>query len=313
MPFKMTCPKCGSHSFSVSRERNGFGLSDGELVAACTCGKRLYGKQVEAEHEAQLAVWKKEQRENPPTPTPPPADRGAHERSWVARYVELAQETLPELEAEVREAVGHRVRVDNLWTTLGLPHKDDEAGRKRNLINLEVVIVKRLLEESHQLVQDLRRTTRGDLAQRHHKGLMAKGEEIQSRTARIPFYADQACEAAKEHASLTPTTPCAHPACKSNAVEGRKYCGDECRKRLARDRYTARQQAQVRVAAPKPTPKPTPKPAVNGYDAMGKTELMAANLQLLRKYARNNLGIIGASKIRGGKPALVSRILEVRG
>lgn len=49
------------------------------------------------------------------------------------------------------------------------------------------------------------------------------------------------------------------------------------------------------------------------FDAMAKDELLSQPLSDLRPYARFRHSIIRASKIRGGKPVLVERILEARG
>jgi hypothetical protein len=48
-------------------------------------------------------------------------------------------------------------------------------------------------------------------------------------------------------------------------------------------------------------------------NAMSSLELLNVPLEDLRKYAATNCLIVGASKIPGGKIALVSRITEVRG
>jgi hypothetical protein len=48
------------------------------------------------------------------------------------------------------------------------------------------------------------------------------------------------------------------------------------------------------------------------YDKMGLEDLLKQNIETLRLYANKGLQIVGASKIPGGKVALVSRILEVR-
>ena len=47
-------------------------------------------------------------------------------------------------------------------------------------------------------------------------------------------------------------------------------------------------------------------------DAMSMLTLATLSLDALRKYASSNLSIVGASKLAGGKPALLSRIEEVR-
>lgn len=48
------------------------------------------------------------------------------------------------------------------------------------------------------------------------------------------------------------------------------------------------------------------------FGELGESELYNQHLDPLRKYARHVLQIIGASKIRGGKAALIKRILDVR-
>ncbi len=48
-------------------------------------------------------------------------------------------------------------------------------------------------------------------------------------------------------------------------------------------------------------------------DGKEAASLMEESIDVLRKYAANGLKIVGASKIPGGKTALVSKIIEVRG
>lgn len=48
------------------------------------------------------------------------------------------------------------------------------------------------------------------------------------------------------------------------------------------------------------------------FGKLGESELYNQHLDPLRKYARHVLKIIGASQIRGGKAALIKRILDVR-
>lgn len=51
----------------------------------------------------------------------------------------------------------------------------------------------------------------------------------------------------------------------------------------------------------------------HGLDAMGTVELLEQSLDTLRHYAYKGLEIVGATKIAGGKTALVATILRVRG
>ena len=71
--------------------------------------------------------------------------------------------------------------------------------------------------------------------------------------------------------------------------------------------------------APKAEPKGRKSRAVQldpslwaGFDKMDEVELMEQGLDPLRKYAAHVLKIVGASKIPGGKYALVNKIAEVR-
>lgn len=68
---------------------------------------------------------------------------------------------------------------------------------------------------------------------------------------------------------------------------------------------------------PAPKAKPAPKtPVAAGtapdLDAKDEVQLLDCDLDSLRKYATYGLKIVGASKIPGGKRALVARIVEVR-
>jgi hypothetical protein len=55
MAFRMLCPKCGTGSYSIEKERSTYSRTEpvASLVFACTCGKRLYGKKVEEEYLRQ--------------------------------------------------------------------------------------------------------------------------------------------------------------------------------------------------------------------------------------------------------------------
>lgn len=64
---------------------------------------------------------------------------------------------------------------------------------------------------------------------------------------------------------------------------------------------------------PKVTSTPVKVPTkFNKYQEMGMDKLMQCSIEELRQYAGKGLQIIGASKIPGGKTALVSKILGVR-
>ena len=59
MAFRMVCPKCGTPNYSIERERSTYSRAEpvASLVFACTCGKRLYGKQVEDEYLRQKKAF----------------------------------------------------------------------------------------------------------------------------------------------------------------------------------------------------------------------------------------------------------------
>jgi hypothetical protein len=58
---------------------------------------------------------------------------------------------------------------------------------------------------------------------------------------------------------------------------------------------------------------PCPEVPFDLFDKMGGPELLGEKIQDLRKYATHHLKIVGASKIPGGKGALVNSILQNRG
>lgn len=64
--------------------------------------------------------------------------------------------------------------------------------------------------------------------------------------------------------------------------------------------------------APAPLSSSTAVPSWENFDRLSDTALEAQSIEALRKYAANKLGIVGASKIRGGKAALMPVILASR-
>ena len=66
---------------------------------------------------------------------------------------------------------------------------------------------------------------------------------------------------------------------------------------------------------PKPPAKGSSKVGTSlfpSYDTFGKDKLKELPLDVLRSYAANHLKIVGASKIPGGKLALINKILDIR-
>lgn len=77
--FRMACPKCGSHSFTVRRDQRAYVHKSQpfELVFSCRCGKQLFGDQIQEEYDRQKAIWD----QNPHVaPVEEPVDDGMAER-----------------------------------------------------------------------------------------------------------------------------------------------------------------------------------------------------------------------------------------
>jgi len=55
----MLCPKCGTGSYSIEKERSTYSRTEpvASLVFACSCGKRVYGKKVEEEYLRQKKIY----------------------------------------------------------------------------------------------------------------------------------------------------------------------------------------------------------------------------------------------------------------
>ena len=80
------------------------------------------------------------------------------------------------------------------------------------------------------------------------------------------------------------------------------------------ERIIAVENDQVQAQTKHAEKTETPQGEVTYADvhAMGGDALVEQSLSVLRKYARHHLKIVGASKIHGGKLALVARIVDVR-
>ena len=65
--FRMICPKCGSHSFTVRRDQRAYVHKSQpfELVFSCRCGKQLFGDQIQEEYDRQKANWDGSPQEEP--------------------------------------------------------------------------------------------------------------------------------------------------------------------------------------------------------------------------------------------------------
>jgi hypothetical protein len=325
--FKLKCPKCGSLAVSLTRERNGFGPPQGDPVLSCRCGKRMYGvKAVEAEYLKQKAEWVEPEPNIIPMPVfkAPPKDE----------YIEKIRTTLVGLEAlstkavvSMREVVFH---VRRIMDECNYERTEDETSRKFNRFDIEVAIVERLHHEIKEMVADAFQLSDAWMAQRRIPQVKVKLKALAVTAFHIPGLVPDLEERLRQYVPPDTTPRCARAECGEVAAEDRKYCGDKCRVKQARANYKAKWAGKKKPTKPTMKPivpvvtlpvvivpvitlPPEPRKPSHGFDVKGETALMETNLMLLRKYARNDLGIIGASKIRGGKPALVSRILEVRG
>lgn len=89
-------------------------------------------------------------------------------------------------------------------------------------------------------------------------------------------------------------------------------------KDLEYERSTSSKEEQKKHPAPTPkkpaqVKKKVPNKGYAKFNKMDTAGLIKQSLDDLRKYATYGLEIVGASKIPGGKVALISRILEIRG
>lgn len=79
-----------------------------------------------------------------------------------------------------------------------------------------------------------------------------------------------------------------------------------------RERKQMRKAAVKKVAVTTRTEKKLDKSDYKRFDSMDAQKLMNESLDDLRKYATYGLELVGASKIPGGKAALVSKLLKIR-
>lgn len=59
MAFNMKCPKCGSETFSITRDERTYSQMDEvfQLVFSCRCGKQMFGQSVIEEYNRQKREW----------------------------------------------------------------------------------------------------------------------------------------------------------------------------------------------------------------------------------------------------------------
>jgi hypothetical protein len=98
MSFNMGCPKCGTINYSIEKERSTYSRNDpvASLVFACTCGKRLYGKQVEEEYLRQKKLY----------------EQNAEYRAREAQQRERAEAKQAVQNQALNEAMAYRARFE---------------------------------------------------------------------------------------------------------------------------------------------------------------------------------------------------------
>lgn len=237
MGFQVKCPKCGAN-VEVYQERLGWGPKDSERVLHCqTCGKVLYGKEVDAELQRQHEARPKPQGQ----PKPPPALRPVIDLGYLRRMQQDLHNLVIEGEAKTATVVSLRDQVVNL----GVRGSDSEPARMLNLLTINSHKVTRLLDDLRQAEVRVRGTRSPPWLKRLLEDAQAKVTEIQRAAAESESWAARAVlahEKAQQEALLQATAPaapaapgiCAFVKCKEPAAPGRVYCGDDCRKRQAR-------------------------------------------------------------------------------
>ena len=222
--FKLTCPKCGSTSCGVERERRPYvSAGEGELLFSCRCGKQLFGAAVETEVARQYAAWEKEARE-----------RTAKEREREARR-KAEQDRDRELRAAHARQVAERKRTIE---QAARQRRDDEMRRWRENIEQQV------RRESPSAAQGSPSANRKATA-RTEPEPMARPTEPQAPRpmAEAPAPAPVVTAASHPHGS------CAWADCGKPARENSVYCSRDCSNKNARFRHSQRKGEDERIAS----------------------------------------------------------------
>ncbi len=100
MSFRMSCPKCGTRNYSITRDIRTSSAKDpvSGLIFACRCGKQMYGQMVIDEYENQLA-----ETGGTGTFSLDPSDRAGHAKEEQKERLRAAFEYRREYVAKKRE------------------------------------------------------------------------------------------------------------------------------------------------------------------------------------------------------------------
>lgn len=126
MAFRPHCPKCGSSSVSVEKDRGG-GWGNPEPMLHCRCGNVLYGEdKIRALFEAQRAAW---ESDTDARRAEAAAEEARKENDGKAREVrESHLRYLAEIRRR-REAAEESKRADNLrWMEEARRARQEMAG-----------------------------------------------------------------------------------------------------------------------------------------------------------------------------------------
>ena len=237
MPFKLKCPKCGSTSVSIFRERGGFGPPEGEPVLSCRCGTRVYGKErIEKEYLRQRKTWVEPVLPDKPTFTKTPSKMEANGiRMSLQNTFKKTRELVRSIEEPVRE-------VRELELSLGHRRQEDPASFALNRLDIEVATIQRILSELKSDIQSAKSTPQ---LYRVASRSQYQVKDIREIVTKIPDLARKADSLLREHHAAV--TTCAWKNCNAPAAPDRKYCSPECRKKKARYDYRKRKAVEKKL------------------------------------------------------------------
>lgn len=272
-PLQIQCPKCSSNNVEVRRERTGW--STGETAFHCrSCGKVLYGKFADEEVQRQRDAWQEQKARDEVVSRALrkfPSNLFQHNdqaRAFVEGHINdmkaLREEVESNLKVVARFVGDAPVRLHR--------KPSDVAQGQLNLVNLDKQKILRIFDEMSRL---LRKAVESGNAAVVAK---AKGRfgELYDSFLSVKASQERCMTRFNEALGDDPTLP--RPVPVQKIVEGKR-------------------PPQVKVSRPAET--------------APSDGLESKSLEYLRKYASNELGIVGASKIPGGKAALLERIRSV--
>ena len=262
MEFKLKCPKCGATDVDVFLDRAyGYGPREGVPAFHCrVCGKRLYGKdKVDTEIAKQQEEWRATEKHNgKPTHTPSPALPSTTRELFNIQTEAAIKTMMRDASALQRDAEGYRDDLWRVWENSPIRRGDNTPSHQMNLLEIDVNRIGYLVGKIRSLVAER-------LTLRTPGAIRTLLEEIQGILDALPKRVKKVQEALEEEESAlrerqaaakpeppdpipTPdpeeVTICEWGPCTKPALPGRKYCGDEDRKRAARQTYREKQKAK---------------------------------------------------------------------